>query len=236
MQLRLGAGVFTPRLWPTLLTLIMLPVLLGLGTWQLHRLHWKQHLIAVISERIHNAPIEVPTAIGDVDYRHAHVSGIFRHDLEHYVFAASAETGQGGYHVVTPLQLNDGQILLIDRGWIPYSMKGQDFKRPSGFLQISGVLRAPKSPGFLQPKNDPAKGDWYSVDIPTISAVDKIDHVLPYILEVGVTANDGGYPTGGQTRLTLPSNHLSYAVTWYSFALILLVIYGLSGWTRQPAD
>jgi surfeit locus 1 family protein len=237
MRVRVGAGVFTPRFWPTLITALFLPVLIGLGGWQVHRLHWKRELIATISERVHQAPVGIPLAGQDADYRPAKASGVFRHDLELFVFSTSLASGQGGYRVLTPLQLADGRFLLVDRGWIPFDRKRTDgFSHPEGAVEVRGILRIPPAPNWIQPKNNPAKGEWYNADLAAMAAADKLTGFLPYVLEADATANPGGYPVGGQTRLTLPNDHFSYAVTWYSLAAILVIIYGLSCARKNSED
>jgi surfeit locus 1 family protein len=147
-------------------------------------------------------------------------------------------TGKGGYHVLTPLRLEDGSYLLVDRGWIPYERKQQDkgFFRPEGNVDAHGILRVPTSASWMMPRNDPAGGDWYSLDLKAMAEADKLPAFLPYVLEADTTANEGGYPVGGQTRLNLPNDHFSYAVTWYGFAVILLIIYGLSSYRKNTED
>lgn len=238
-MIKIGKGTFAPRLWPTLLTLLMLPVLLWLGTWQVHRLHWKRELIATIDERIHDAPLQVPyVTLPIADYRPATASGVFRNDLALFVLSTDLTTGKGGYHVLTPLQLPDGQYLLVDRGWVPYEGRQQEngFSRPEGQQDVHGILRVPGQAGWMMPRNDPKGGNWYSIDLKAMAEADQLPGFLPYMLEADATANPGGYPIGGQTRLTLPNDHFSYAVTWYGFAVILLVIYGLSSFRKDSED
>ncbi len=232
-ELRLGRGVFILRLWPTVLTALMLVVLLGLGTWQVQRLQWKENLIATIEVRTHEAPINVVN-ISDpkvADYRSAEASGIFQHDHEFYMTAISL-SGEGGYHVLTPLQLDNGQYLLVDRGWIPYDLKGSGkYFQQAGSVTVKGLLRIPTL-GWMTPKQDYVKGTWYGIDLQAMADSVGISAFMPFVLQVDNTPNPGGYPVGGQTRITLPNNHLIYAITWYSLALVLLVIYGVSGYRK----
>lgn len=217
----------------------MLPVLLWLGTWQVHRLHWKRELLATISERAHDAPMDVPLPAGlDADYRPAKVVGTFRHDLQFFVLATDLTTGKGGYHVLTPLQLAGGQYLIVDRGWIPYESRQREdsFPKPMGKIDLRGILTVPRMAGLFMPKNDPVKSEWYSVDLAAMASVDRLDGFLPYVLEVSRAESAQTLPIGGQTRLTLPNDHFSYAVTWYSFAVILLIIYFLSSYRRKNED
>lgn len=239
IDIRIGSGSFQPRFWPTLLTVLMLPVLLLLGTWQVQRLHWKQDLLKTIADRSHDAPLEIPyVALHQADYRPAKAAGAFRHDLQMFILATDLTTGKGGYHVLTPFQLTDGQYVLVDRGWIPYDRKDSrdGFAKPTGIMEIQGILRVPTEPSWILPRNDPDKGNWYSIDLNGMASADKLDKFLPYILELADDSKNDTFPVGGQTRLTLPNDHLSYAVTWYSFALILLIIYFVSSFHKNNED
>lgn len=199
-----------------------------LGTWQVQRLHWKENLLATIHQRTHLAPVDLDVALKDgaIDYRPVVVSGVFKHEHEFYVMAVSQE-GRGGYHVLTPLQLNDGRDLLVDRGWVPYDKKdpktrfdGQIFDP----VTLSGLLRIPQR-SWLQPPNDPIQNIWYSVDLSAMAHQVNMPDFVPYVLYADAIQNPGGYPIGGQTRIELPNNHFVYALTWYGLALALGVIY-----------
>jgi len=221
------------RVGPTLATAVMLVLMIGLGTWQVQRLHWKENLIQTINERIHTAPIDVATVEGDADYRPAKVSGLFQHDHTLYLLALS-KTGEGGYHILTPLELDDGRSLLVDRGWVPYDHK-DNFFRPIGPVILTGVLRLPEH-SWVQPHNDPPQNNWYGIDLIAMAKATNVPAFLPYVLELDATPNMGGYPLGGQTRVTLPNNHFGYALTWYGLALILLIIFGVSSYRKDSAD
>jgi surfeit locus 1 family protein len=223
------------RLWPTVITVLLLTVLVGLGTWQVKRLEWKEGLIAAMDHRMREEPIEVaalPEA-EDETYRAAVARGTFLHEQSFYQLAISLG-GEGGYHVLTPLRLEDGRFLLVDRGWVPYGRR-QDYDRPMGLVSLAGILRRPEH-HWSQPVNDPVKNYWYVPDLSAMAKVAGVPAFLPYVLEVDARPNPGGYPIGGQTRIELPNNHLGYALTWYGLALALLVIYSLSVWRKGSAD
>ena len=214
----------------------MLPVLLGLGTWQVHRLHWKQGLLAEIADRTQQPAVDISLMPADADYRPAKAIGTFRNDLQLFVFATDVATGQGGYRVLTPLQLASGKMLLVDRGWIPYVRRSDNgFVQPVGQQSARGILRVPTGSGWITPANNPAKGEWYSIDLAAMAAVDHVEAFLPYVLEVEKTP-DGVYPVGGQTRLTLPNDHRQYAITWYGLTVVLVIIYLVSSFQRNGAN
>ena len=66
---------------------------------------------------------------------------------------------------------------------------------------------------------------WYTRDPQMMAEALMLKNVAPFYVEADATPNSGGFPIGGQTRITIPNNHLQYAITWYSLALVLLVIY-----------
>ena len=117
---------FRPTLWPTLFTVPALILLLGLGTWQVERLHWKEGLIATRTQRSSGPPIALPADNADpADYEFSktRLSGHFLNDKEMYL-AARSLNGNAGFHVVTPLVASDGSAILVDRGWYPTRAQG----------------------------------------------------------------------------------------------------------------
>jgi len=215
------------RLVRHLCVVLLLGGLLGLGSWQLQRLHWKTDLIAAMDSRMHQAPLDLAGLQDDEDvaYRTATASGRFLLDHVFYQFAIALGSGAGGYRLVTPLRMEDGRFLLVDRGWVPYGLRDGDFWRPSGAVTVSGILHRPEH-AWNQPANDPQRNNWYGVDLAAMAEKAGLPGFLPYVLEVDAAPHPGDYPIGGQTRISLPNDHLGYALTWYGLALALLVIYG----------
>ncbi len=122
------------RIWfAAPLVLLALAILLGLGTWQVKRLYWKEALIADIEARRNASPatlsqIEaIAKSGGEIEYRRVNVSGVFDHARERHFFAT--HQGRTGYYIYTPLSLADGRILFVNRGFVPFEMKEAP-KRP----------------------------------------------------------------------------------------------------------
>ena len=158
------------------------------------------------------------------EYGRVRVSGTFLHDKEFYLAARSLKD-KVGMQVVTPLRLDDGRVVLFDRGWIP-SEKKDPAKRAEGQLpgkvELTGIVRRGQVKRQFAPDNDPAKNFWFHVDVPLMRrmAGGTPDPVLDsFFLEADATANPGGLPVGGQTRLDIPNDHLQYAITWLLIAL-----------------
>lgn len=238
-HLRLGARRFRPTLWPSLFTLVALAVLIALGVWQLERLEWKQDLIHERQSRSQVSAVGLPEDLagpGGLAFRNVRLRGRFLHDSEFYL-AARTRNGQVGLHVVTPFALDDGRVVLVDRGWIPDGRR-DPATRPEGQLpgelELTGLVRLPGWAGYswLRPDNQPDDNLWFWVDPAAMAAAAGLDPVVAPVvaqvyLDAGPADNPGGWPVGGQTRLDLPNDHLQYALTWFALALSLAVIYVL---------
>ncbi|WP_282607548.1 SURF1 family protein [Pelagibius sp. Alg239-R121] len=228
-----GKRRFRPSFWATAVTIPALIILLGLGTWQVQRLQWKQEQIELRQERAH-APVVPVSEVLDVpaekEFFHVEVTGRFLHDKELYL-AARSLNGNVGQHIVTPFQMSDGRVLLIDRGWVP-SEKRDPETRSEGQIQgdgtVDGLLRLGgwKGYDFIRPDNDPAKNFWFYVDFEAMAVATGLENMIQTAyLDAGPAENAGGYPIGGQTRITLRNDHFQYVLTWYALALILAAVY-----------
>ena len=223
--------------------LAALAVLVGLGVWQIERLEWKEGLIAKIETRSKGPAISLEEAAvmagegQDLSYYRVRVEGRFQHDKERYLFGVS--DGEAGWHVITPLKTEDGELVLIDRGFVP-----SDFKDPStraegqveNEVTVTGIVRMPDTQGTFTPDNEPEANQWFWRDLNamTQSMFPEIPGGLaPFFLEAEKDQVPGGWPEGGQTRLEIPNNHLQYAITWFLLAACLLVIYGVYVWKAR---
>lgn len=226
---------FRPRLWPTVFTLPVLVLLLGLGVWQVRRLHWKEGLIAERRAATAAAPAPLPRwrdVTPDMEFRHVFARGVFLNNREILVYAPP-RPGKVGYDVFTPLARPDGQIVFINRGFVPAGLRDRERRaagEPKGPVRVTGLLRLPPRarPNWFVPDNDPRRRRWFWIDLPRMAAADGLKRVAPYYVDADATPNPGGWPQGGLTQVRLPNNHLQYALTWFSLAVALLVIYVLS--------
>lgn len=220
--------------------LIACAMLIALGTWQLERRAWKTQLIADMTARLASAPTpigELLAAKSPVDFQPVRATGRFRHDQELYLAARSYQS-RLGYHVVTPLELADGSMtVLVDRGWVPDDHRAPDSRLAGqlpGVVSVAGIARQPARPSAFTPDNRPDQNQWYWADLPAMGAKAGAARMAPFLIEAGAADNPGGLPIGGQTRVTLPNDHLQYALTWYALAGALAVIYLVS--RRRAAD
>ena len=217
------------------MTIILTGSLLALGTWQVNRLVWKRDLVARVEERAHAAPIEAPAASewpaltdpAQYEYRRVKITGTFRHQDEVQVYTVT-DLGPG-YWVLTPLERQDGTRIIINRGFVPTDKRApetRDEGEVAGTVEIVGLMRAPETGGLFLRTNDPQNDRWYSRNIAQITTAKKIENAAPFYIDADATANPGGLPVGGKTMLTVPNNHLSYAITWYILAGMVVA----AGW------
>jgi surfeit locus 1 family protein len=217
-------------LWPTLWSVFGLLLLLGLGTWQVQRLSWKEGLIAQRNAALTAAPVPLPRALDDaraLEFHPVRADGEFLNDHELYLNAQSLK-GDQGFHIVTPFGLSDGTILMVDRGFVPTDKRApatRDAGEIAGATSVTGLLRLPEPPGWFTPPNEPDKNSWFSIDLPAMAKAAGVGSALPFYIDAAATPNPGGWPQGGQTITDLPNDHLQYAITWYALAAALVVIY-----------
>ena len=223
----------------TALALAALAVLIGLGVWQLERLQWKEGLIAEIEARSTGAPITLAEALAiarqgrDPDYYRVRVEGRFHHDKERYLFAQSLADGTPGWHVITPLETAGGDMVLVDRGFVPEALKDASSRASGdveGAVTVTGLVRSPEIQGSFVPDNEPKANRWFWRDLGAMARSmfpEGTVEVAPFFLDAEKSDVPAGWPEGGQTRLDLPNNHLQYAITWFLLALCLLVIYAV---------
>ena len=233
-------SVLRQLLWPTLFTLISGAILVSLGVWQLHRLAWKEGLLAQIGARADAPPVAVPERAAwsglktlDYDYRHVMLSGHFAYADTVLVFVPSGPKNVGpGYLLLTPLQLASGAYVIVNRGYVPTALAKKmqyevdEAAGPSGAeVKVTGLMRPPQERNMFTPPDDPDKGQYFTRDPAVIAAHFHLSPVAPFVVDADATPLSGGWPRGGMTERDLPNNHLNYALTWFGLAVGLLGVF-----------
>jgi surfeit locus 1 family protein len=224
----------------TVLGLLLVLLFASLGTWQVYRLQWKLDLIARVEARVHAAPVAPPprarwagiTAASD-EYRRVQVRGNYLYDLTTPV---QALTEQGsGYWLLTPLCSADGQIIIVNRGFIPAGLGERTRYAPqragaqacapqAAPVTITGLLRISEPGGAFTRNNDPAANRWFVRDVRAIAAARGLPQAAPYFIDAAARQNppdSPDRPAGGLTVVNFPNTHLVYALTWYALALMV---------------
>ena len=221
-------------LWPTLMTIVGVIVMISLGTWQLHRLTWKNNLQKRIYERQQQSTItdelflqSTPQQFADAEYQRLQITGSWLHDYEMKLIGR-VFNGRSGYHLITPLQTLSGKIVIVDRGWVPFSQINA-IDRPLSLQIITGYIQNRVYKNLFTPENNWVKRELYTLDIQDITHNNHFGSIVPFTLKQMVNAKLtlqlSRYPIPIELNATLYNKHLQYAFTWYAFAVILLVIY-----------
>ncbi len=224
------------RLWMTLLVVVGVVILCRLGIWQLDRLAQRRAINATIAARIAEAPAPLTKALAETDgqeYRRVVARGVFDSNQE-IVQRNRALDGAPGVHVLTPLHLSSSDAtVLVDRGWVPQGQSAPDMRQaysaPKGEVLIQGQIRrsqenvgAPFDPPFTDDR--PRIDAWFHVDITRIAQQTGYP-LLPIFIEQLPAPGDPALPRRDPATDLGEGPHLSYAIQWFSFALILLVGY-----------
>jgi surfeit locus 1 family protein len=205
---------------------------IGLGNWQVRRLHWKLGLIHDVATRVHASPVPAPgpaqwprVAAGHLKYLHVRLHGHYLAGTQTLVHGTS-RLGYG-FWVMTPLRTDRGFDVLVNRGYVPARLPGtQAFDRaapPTGEVTVTGLLRPSEPGGGFMRRNRPQAGQWYSRDVVAMAAAKglPVSRVAPYFVDADAPAGaaHSRWPAAGMTVIHFPNHHLGYAVTWYLMAL-----------------
>jgi surfeit locus 1 family protein len=225
----------------TLLTLAAVAAFVALGRWQWHRAAEKRALDAEFSAATAVVSDLQNRAVGDFA-RYAQIRVHGRYDGAHqFLLDNSSHRGQAGYEVLTPLLLDDGRTLIVDRGWLPLTRSRSelpyvaiDFSAGltvigrTDLLPVAAIAlgHAPPAPGPLWPK------------VTSFPTMDDLAAALGVRLESRRLLLNATEPLGfvrdWQPEGFGPARHVSYAVQWWGFAVLALVLYGLLN--RRPGQ
>jgi surfeit locus 1 family protein len=248
----IGRLVRAGLLWPTVLSIVGVAILIGLGSWQLSRKAEKEALIAKIDARRLGDPIDLEAILEDrgavdVDYQRLVVRGEFVAGKERFYYAPQPKLGPG-YDVYQPLTYAPGKVVWVNRGFIPRRVKDNPeiWQAGLGETSITGNARLPAKPGTFTPDNDLAANMWYWRDLAGMHAsafgADAGIDAAPFFVVAGPAQHLSGsdkssvgdirWPQPGVSEFAVVNKHLEYAVTWFGLALTLVGVYAVYAWTR----
>jgi surfeit locus 1 family protein len=215
-------------LWPTLFTLVAGALLIGLGIWQLHRLAWKEGLLAEIAARADATPSDLPPVADwaglkplDYDYRHVKLTGRYLYQDTVILFSPAGPKHTGpGYLFLTPLRLASGAYVIVNRGFVPAELapKMRSEAGADTDVAVTGLMRPPEPRGLFTPADHPEKGEYFTSDPTLIGTHFKLAPVAPFTIDADVAPGSAAWPIGGTTVRDIPNNHFGYALTWFGLA------------------
>ena len=224
---------------PTVMTVVGVIILCGLGIWQLDRKAWKENLIATVTARINRAPQDLPPRASwprlqqaGTEYSRVTFPAEFLEGQEALVYTSGSpfrpDVKTPGYWVFAPAQLAGGSIVMVNRGFVPAEAKDPASRAqgtPRGTVDIVGVMRWPETRGVFTPADDPKTNVWYLRDPAGIAAAKKWATNAPFYIDQESPVPPGGLPSPGKLDVHLTDNHLIYAITGFGLALALAGVY-----------
>jgi len=216
----------------TLLTIVLLFAFVALGRWQWHRGIGKQ---AAWEEYERPVPADLPVrraiAGSEASFEPVLIDG--HYEPEHqFLLDNVSHAGQPGYEVLTPFVLEDGQRILVNRGWVAFT--GYRDRLPEisfsnrATLRISGRLADLPAAGLASGRAPPpADGAWPKLtSFPTHAELEAVlrERLAPRVLLLAAR-EPNGYVREWTPPGLPPERHFSYAIQWWGFAVVLLVLY-----------
>jgi len=202
----------------------------------MQRLGWKSNLIEEYNTKFSEDPLILNENFKNLSgnkFRRVIVEGTFDHNKEIHIIGKTYE-GNAGFHIITPFVTENDDTIYINRGWVPkkYLRKSsREFSLVEGKTQIIGLIRMPQTKGYFVPDNEPNNGFWFTVIPREFNKHFNLNAEKAfYIVELKV-GDKLKLPISANGEIQIPNNHLQYAITWYSLAIGLIIIY--FAWHRQ---
>ena len=193
-------------------------IFIGLGSWQIIRLNWKNNLIFEIENSLKNQPVELRSSTEE-NYLKIKTSGVIDFERQIYLYSLN-DTGTPGFEVINPILINDINY-LINRGWIPFEKKNSQEINVFDENDIIGTLKLQGRKNIFKPDNDLEENYWFSLNRKDILKFTGKEF-SKYIIYL-----DGNYQVPIPKKITanISNNHLKYALTWFSLAISILMLY-----------
>ena len=231
--MRIGNKTFKPGLVPTIVFLLILPILLRLGFWQLDRAEEKRTLIELFKQQNELGPLTINDELkfdAKLNYRLAQVSGNYNSSKQIFIDNKIYQ-GKTGVHVMTPFKLKNSEYsVLVNRGWQPMVIDRSSLpkiKTPTKTLTLNGKIKIRSKKPFTVGDQFQSNEGWPAlIQWVNISDIEKKSglKLLPYIFLLD-EKEQSGYVRNWKPVVMQPEKSTSYAVQWFALALALTIIY-----------
>lgn len=233
----------------TALMLALAVTCVFLGNWQMERLAEKEELVAAVDARLNSEPVAAPP-VSDWDsldlnawtFQPVTLTGTFRYTQSLTVFTSLANArgrfSGPGYWVMTPFELVDGGTVFVNRGFVPEqyqeaAVHGDLHGDDPDVVTVTGLFRPGEKAGFMVPEPDMStRVEWVRDPERMAAMVDPaLAPIAPFYMDM-LAGADGDLPQGGETKVSFTNNHFGYALTWYGFSIVAVVMLGFWLWRQ----
>lgn len=213
----------------TLLLLLVIPLFLSLGTWQLQRADEKTGIATTYAARLNMSAITLDQLSEYEDKTNIPVGLVGRYTGEHYLLENQWRNKKLGVEVLSIFETEEGLSILLNRGWVENADRRQTpaFDTPMTQQVIQTTVyqpsKAPYTLGELQLENEvwPKRLTYLAIDK---IAQDIERPVYPLSLRINA-AKEGLFDTNWPVINVKPETHIGYAVQWYLFAVVAFLVY-----------
>lgn len=215
-----------------LLVIVAIVAMINLGFWQLRRLDQRQTFNATIEARYDEPPVTLdellpdttdPDRFDEVEWRPVSFSGTYLPD-EMFTVVNRSQNGRAGMNVAVPLRLDDGRVVIVNRGFVPLATDVPPV--PGIEVEIVGRLRSSQERGLGQ-LSDPAEGELTEVQrIDVDRLADQLPgEVVPMYVDLveSSPAETEPFPEPVAAPELGEGSHLAYAVQWFIFSVAVAV-------------
>jgi surfeit locus 1 family protein len=229
----------------TLIAGACVAILCGMGTWQVQRLHWKNHIIAELEEsytrKDQQLTVDLLAAVNkkNRDFAYGTIQGHLLKDKA-ILLGPRVLDGRSGYNLLIPLELHNNGTLIVDTGWVSDLWNDTRDERLATLpmdVTVRGLVRYPDYSAMAS-NNSPENDLWFRADpleIAKAKDLDKPHAVLLFADHIDPPLQDV-FP---HEEKFLPRNkHMQYALFWYSMAAAMLGVYGfyVYGLNKKPKE
>lgn len=207
---------------PLLFGLLGAAILVSLGNWQIRRLAWKEEILDRIEATIAGPELPLPAAPDPEAQRYLPVALTGEIEAEALRVLVSVKQRGAGYRLISAMTLDDGRRVLVDRGFMPLETVPV---LKTGPVEVRGNLNWPDDRNSSTPENDVAGNTWFARDVDQMAA--ELGTAPYMVIARAMTPTDQGVSPMPVSTSGIANDHMQYAITWYSLAVVWLLMTGV---------
>lgn len=193
-------------------------IVLCLGTWQIIRLYSKNILIINLENNLKKSSVSFNESINK-EYTKVSLN---KKNLDSKLFLYHLHKGEIGFKVIIPYEVNNSQVVLVDKGWVKKDKINLLKKTLFSNEVVEGYTKKIQKKNLFTPDNNIKEDFLYSVEIVSLQkSLNK--NIYPLLIVQTSKTNKDIIPNNYEIRLS--NNHLQYAITWYALALVTIIFF-----------